>query len=406
MKVTFYSTNILARYISVFSYKLLQSSKKEDTDDLQLEYLYDHTLPTWDYLSIKDRKKISVICLGVGTYFIPYKDATIQLHIHKYTDPILSTQQGDFIYQYDLLLDTTKHETSLMLEFINEAKDSVEDQINQLGRNVNSTIRKYIYELDGNYGDWHILNVGKKRDIRSLFLPNKEKKELLQTVQTFLDENVKSEYERYGIPHKCNILLHGIPGSGKTSTIHCIASLANSDIGIIQFNRQMDDIHLTKAINSLTRLDNCKILVLEDIDSIFTDDRKAHDSSKNGVSLSGLLNFLDGLMRNEGIMVFITTNRKDVLDEAVFRSGRIDYELKYDYCNEDQIQQMLSFYFPEESTDLFSQFYQKIQHQQYTISDLQQYLFKYRKTPREILKNCKELVQQKETSRTKHSLYT
>jgi len=262
-----------------------------------------------------------------------------------------------------------------------------------------------MYEIDGNYGDWHILNVGKKRELGSLFLPKKEKTELLETVQNFFTEETKAEYEKYGIPYKCNILFHGIPGTGKTSSIHCLASLINSDIGIIQFNRQVDDIHLTKAINSITRLDNCKILVLEDIDSIFSDDRKAHDSSKNSVTLSGLLNFLDGIMRNEGIVVFITTNRKEVLDEAIFRSGRIDHEVKFDYCKEEQLKDIISFYFPSE-VDLAEKLYDKIQHIQFTISDLQQYFFKYRKTPHEILKNYKELTQQKETSKSKSLLYT
>lgn len=363
--------------------------------------MYDHTLPTWDYLSPKDRKNIKVISLGVGDYSISYKDQPIQLKIHKYIDPVVTNQQGDFIYQYDL----SGEDASLLVSFVNEAKEKIEDEINQLGRNINTTIRKYMYEVDGTYGDWHVLNVGKKRSMESLFLPSKEKTELLDLIETFLKEDTKTEYEKYGIPYKCNILLHGVPGTGKTSTIHCIASLINSDIGIIQFNRQIDDIHLTKAINSMTRLDNCKILVLEDIDSIFSDDRKAHDSTKNSVTLSGLLNFLDGLMRNEGTIVFITTNRKEVLDEAVFRSGRIDHEIKFDYCTEEQIKEMIRFYFPQE-IDLADKFYEKIQHIQYTISDLQQYFFRHRKHPRGILKNCKELVQQKEASTQKHTLYT
>ena len=394
--VTFYSTNILAKYISIFSYKLLQ-----DTSNVSLEYMYDHTLPTWDYLCPKDRKNIKVISLGVGEYNVRYKDQIIHLRIHKYTNPTVTNQQGDFIYQYDL----SGEEADLLFSFVNEAKETIEDEINQLGRNINTTIRKYMYEIDGNYGDWHVLNVGKKRGMESLFLPNKEKTELLDMIQTFLKEETKTEYEKYGIPYKSNILLHGIPGTGKTSTIHCIASLINSDIGIIQFNRQIDDLHLTKAINSMTRLDNCKILVLEDIDSIFSDDRKAHDSAKNSVTLSGLLNFLDGLMRNEGTIVFITTNRKEVLDEAVFRSGRIDHEIKFDYCTEEQIKEMIAFYFPQE-VGLAEKLYDKIQHAQYTISDLQQYFFRYRKTPQDILKNWKELAQQKEISKHKHSLYT
>jgi len=96
---------------------------------------------------------------------------------------------------------------------------------------------------------------------------------------------------------------------------------------------------------------------------------------------------------------------KEVLDEAVFRSGRIDHEIKFDYCTEEQIKEMIAFYFPQE-VGLAEKLYDKIQHAQYTISDLQQYFFRYRKTPQDILKNWKELAQQKEISKHKHSLYT
>lgn len=399
MKATFYSTNILYKYVCVFAYKQIHQQK-----GLNIEYLYDQSLPTWDYIETKDLKKIKVITLGVGKYSFIYKDAVIDIHIDRFINPPITNKHGEPVYQVDLYLDDEKYDSNILFEYVNEARCKIDDEMNQLGKDINTTIRKYIYEIAGGYGEWTILNVGKKRKMDSLFLPEKERMDLVTTVQHFVKEDTKIEYEKYGIPYKCNILLHGTPGSGKTTTIHCIASMINSDIGIIQLTRSIDDIHLTKAVNSMTRLDNCKVLVLEDIDSIFSDNRKAHDSTKNSVTLSGILNFLDGLMRNEGIIVFITTNTKEVLDEAIFRSGRIDYQLEYGYCKEEQVINMIQFYYPN-NKELAENFYTRIQSYQYTVSDLQHYLFKYRRNPSEIIKNYKELIKKESTEGNK-SLYT
>lgn len=394
MKITFYSSNTLYKYICVFCYKQI----KPDSST-HVEYLYDQSLPLWDYLEIKDRKKIKMISLGIGTYSFQYHECNFNVTIHRFTDPVCADQNGSITYELILECEDEK----VLYDFVDEARETIQDEVNMLGKTNKNTIRKYMFEHDRHGGDWHVLNVCKKRQLETLFLEDGMMDKLKHDIDSFRHEDTKKEYEKYGIPYKYNILLHGLPGTGKTTTIHCIASMLNSDIGILQLTNDIDDITLTKAINSMTRLDNCNILVLEDIDSIFSDDRKAHDSRKNNITLSGLLNFLDGLMRNEGIIVFITTNNRDVLDDAVFRTGRIDLQFKYDYCTEAQVKKMIAFYFPDYLTELES-FYSKIQHMELTVSDLQGYFFKHRKTPLAILKHVKEIVTSKDHK--KNHLYT
>jgi len=164
----------------------------------------------------------------------------------------------------------------------------------------------------------------------------------------------------------------------------------------------MDDLQFTKAINSMSKLENCRVLVLEDIDGLFSDERKQHDSAKNSITLSGILNCLDGLSRNEGIIVCITTNRKEVLDDAILRSGRMDIDIEFNYIKKEQIEDMLLFYYKDAT--LVESFYDKIQHYQLTASDFQQFLFKYRHTPNEIMKKYKEL--QKKSEKTNNKLYS
>jgi SpoVK/Ycf46/Vps4 family AAA+-type ATPase len=87
---------------------------------------------------------------------------------------------------------------------------------------------------------------------------------------------------------------------------------------------------------------------------------------------------MDGLFRAEGIIVFMTTNNIQDLDEALVRSSRIDYKLEYTYADEYQIKSCFNYYFPNQ-IDKFDKFYSKIEFNELSIADLQVFFFKYRK---------------------------
>ena len=127
-------------------------------------------------------------------------------------------------------------------------------------------------------------------------------------------------------------LFHGIPGTGKTSLIYTIASHFNLDICFLNITNDLDDNSFTRAI---TNLPDNSILVLEDIDALFIE-----RDSKCSVSFSTLLNVLDGMLKKQKLLTFMTTNYKDRLDSALKRSGRIDYDLEFTYASKNQIKKM------------------------------------------------------------------
>jgi len=394
MKITLISSNLIARYICIYAYQLI----KDTQSNINIDYLYDYTLPCWDYISQKERKKIKVICLSNGSYKIPYnKTCVIDLNIQYF-------ENKPYFHHSELLKEVILEYSNdeILINFIDEAKKMVEDIMNREGRNLDTTIRKYIYDTSISYPEWELINIAKKRSLDTLFLPNLIHNKIFNFITNFISDDTKKEYESYGIPYKANLLFSGMPGSGKTTTIHCIASLINSDIGIISFTRNMDDIQFTKAINNISKLENCRVLILEDIDSLFIDERKQHDSTKNNITLSGILNCLDGLARNEGIIICITTNRKDVLDEAIFRTGRVDIDIEFNHIQKDEIINMVEFYYKDKQ--LAVDFYDKVQCYSLTTSDIQQFLFNYRSNPKYILKEYKLLQTVKDT-KDKNSLY-
>lgn len=66
------------------------------------------------------------------------------------------------------------------------------------------------------------------------------------------------------------------------------------------------------------------------------------------LTLSGLLNALDGVTASEGRIVFMTTNYYERLDPALVRPGRVDIRQFIGYCSEHQIYKMYSSFYPQE----------------------------------------------------------
>jgi len=158
------------------------------------------------------------------------------------------------------------------------------------------------------------------------------------------------------------------------------------DVAIIQFNNEIDDIKFTRA---MMRVPKNTLLILEDIDVLFDDNRKKNDINKNMITLSGLLNILDGLMHQEKQIIVMTTNFKCTLDNALQRPGRIDYTLHFDFATKSQIKEMYTKFIPTQ-IDKFADFYRKIANMNITTATLQQFLFQYRSAD-DILEHIDEL---------------
>lgn len=79
------------------------------------------------------------------------------------------------------------------------------------------------------------------------------------------------------------------------------------------------------------------IIFIDEIDAIGT---KRNDSDQNADrevqrTMLELLNQLDGFSSNADIKIIAATNRPDVLDPALVRSGRLDRKIEFPLPNED-----------------------------------------------------------------------
>ncbi|KAG9047449.1 hypothetical protein FS837_002212 [Tulasnella sp. UAMH 9824] len=201
--------------------------------------------------------------------------------------------------------------------------------------------RVAIYIAD-NYNNWRWSGSRPKRPLSSIILEPGVKEMLIDDAKDFLTS--EDWYAARGIPFRRGYLLHGAPGSGKTSLIHAVAGALGLDIYVINLARKgLDDASLNELICDLPAR---SIALMEDIDAAFThgvsrdgvegvDDEDGassptmESSSHGGVTLSGLLGAIDGVAAQEGRILFATTNRYQVLDAALIRPGRLDLHIEF-----------------------------------------------------------------------------
>jgi len=162
----------------------------------------------------------------------------------------------------------------------------------------------------------------RKRGLETVFVDRAIKDRLVARFSWFL--GAEEWHSSRGIPWKLGVVLHGPPGTGKTSLIHALASDFGFDIKYIK------SLHgLGAAFKSGTKND---LFVIEDIDTITSglnrDGAKAREWIEDGAPhaspLHEILNSMDGMQTPDGLKFIVTTNHLDRLDPAILRPGRID----------------------------------------------------------------------------------
>lgn len=201
-----------------------------------------------------------------------------------------------------------------------------------------------------------------KRDMDSVIIPPKMKQFLLTDAEDFLGS--EQWYSQRGIPWQRGYLLYGVPGAGKTSIIQALAGHFGLNIYVISLARRgLDDSGLVDMINGIPPR---SIILMEDIDAAFTHSANREPTppddgtgagviqgpssslamSASSITLSGLLNAIDGVQAQPGRLLFATTNKYGALDPALIRPGRLDVHLEFKKASRWQAEQLFMKFYP------------------------------------------------------------
>jgi mitochondrial chaperone BCS1 len=182
--------------------------------------------------------------------------------------------------------------------------------------------------------EWMRARLGNNRKLSSIILKRGQIESILGDLQKFFLS--KARYEELGIPWRRGYLLFGPPGTGKTSLVTALAS--ELKLNVCTFSLASPNITDERIGNLLASVPPRSVILIEDIDSFFRQREKADQNVK--LSYSGFLNALDGVASHEGSVIFLTTNKPELLDEAATRSGRVDFKMELTLCDEDQTRRM------------------------------------------------------------------
>lgn len=178
----------------------------------------------------------------------------------------------------------------------------------------------------------------RKRPLESVVLAPGTSAGILSDMTSFLA--AREWYLDRGIPYRRGYLLHGPPGTGKTSFVQALAG--HLDFSIAMLSLSQTGLHDDLLNRLLLNLPPKTIVLLEDADAAFVN-RRARDGdgySGASVTFSGLLNALDGVASAEERIVFMTTNHVERLDAALIRPGRVDVSVRLGEADEVQIGDM------------------------------------------------------------------
>ena len=144
-------------------------------------------------------------------------------------------------------------------------------------------------------------------------LPDGMKAQIRDNFEAFI--KARKVYKEMGLPYRRGFLFKGPPGNGKTLVSKIIASEYRVNMVTMHIKSDLDERVVDRAF-SLAAHNNPCVLLLEDLDKMVNSTR---------VSLAYMLNLLDGLNSQEGIIVIATTNNPEQLDPALLhRPSRFD----------------------------------------------------------------------------------
>lgn len=304
---------------------------------------------------------------------------------------------------------------------------------------------------------WQNFSMRPSRHISTVIFDKEKKQALLRDINEYLHPHTRRWYSNHGIPYRRGYLFSGAPGTGKTSLTSALAGVFGLDIYVLSLlDPNLNESQLMRLMSEIPP--RC-IVLLEDVDAAGLTrpdimdrntnrtanlrgrhaqngtSKTAYDEALNtaaglsmptqrnqaptsvvAVSLSGLLNAIDGVSSQEGRILIMTTNSPESLDRALVRPGRVDMHISFELPGREELRELfLSMYTDtlssklakqvaqrdstaiqgqdlepskEDLNAMATQFADAVPEKKFSLAAAQGFLLQYKRQPREACENA------------------
>lgn len=297
----------------------------------------------------------TIIGVGNGSHFFFYRGRPFWMT--RTQNQVQGATYGRI--NYEIKLTTIGRNRQVIIDLVNEFKYIPPK--NKVG----------IYQLGSN--GWDRTTDISQRQLESVVMERNLKDDIVGKIDEFLKS--RQWYYDKGLPYKITMLFHGIPGTGKTSIIKALASHFNLNLCQLHLN-SMSDLTFEKA---LTMAPKKSIIVIEDFATTaavrareevvrkieMVENKTTGEDAPvlevgtgqpgglnllQGLTLSGILNALDGVVALDDKIIILTSNTIEDIDPAILRPGRIDHQYVIPPLTDTEVKEYIELMFPGTDT--------------------------------------------------------
>lgn len=342
----------------------------------------------WARTVSRDRFKPLRFTPSKGTYYFKYNGRYIAFSREREENKqgILAGLSNNMLSPERLYLSCVGRNPQPIKDLLAEAQRAY------VARDGNRTVIYRGQKQGVDYLDWVRCMARPPRPLSTVVLDKPQKDAFIADIKEYLHPRTRRWYSNRGIPYRRGYLLHGPPGTGKTSLCFAASGMLGLTLYLLNLNaKSLDEDGLMSLFSELPR--RC-IVLLEDVDSAGITKKRAeddpndpksgtpedgnatklvqsavssaaaaaaasaaagaagggtgaggettsdHEKPAQGLSLSALLNVIDGVTASEGRILVMTTNHAEKLDPALLRPGRVDMTITFGYAARDDIEEL------------------------------------------------------------------